>query len=98
MILFSLAEPPARILASRRSFRILACSAALDGGLGAPGDVAGGVSAISRSWYLHTCSRGGMLVCSKSDLLQGHDTDVQILCARARSEVVVRVRIGGKRP
>jgi hypothetical protein len=32
VILFSLAEPPALILASRRSLRMRACSAALDGG------------------------------------------------------------------
>jgi hypothetical protein len=32
VILLSLAEPPARILASRRSLRMRACSAALDGG------------------------------------------------------------------
>ncbi len=32
VILFSLAEPPALIFASLRSFRMRACSAALDGG------------------------------------------------------------------
>ena len=46
VILFSLAEPPARILASRRSFRMRACSAALDGGVLGSEDGGGGVSAI----------------------------------------------------
>jgi hypothetical protein len=32
VILFNLAEPPALILASRRSLRMRACSAALEGG------------------------------------------------------------------
>jgi hypothetical protein len=42
VILFSRAEPPARIFASRRSLRILAWSAALDGGvLGVPGSEEG---------------------------------------------------------
>lgn len=51
VILFSLAEPPALILASRRSLRMRACSAALDGGeLASPGDEEGTgvVSAIFR--------------------------------------------------
>lgn len=43
VILFNLAEPPALIFASRFSFRSLACSAALDGGLLAGST---GVSAI----------------------------------------------------
>jgi len=53
VILFNLAEPPALILASRRSLRIRACSAALEGGelagtLGEEGmaGVSGVVSAI----------------------------------------------------
>ena len=47
-ILFSLAEPPARILASRLSLRIRACSETLEVGVSAPGDDdgIGGVSAI----------------------------------------------------
>jgi hypothetical protein len=46
VILFNLAEPPARILASRRSFRMRACSAALEGGVLGSEDGGGGVSAI----------------------------------------------------
>jgi hypothetical protein len=46
VILFNLADPPARILASRRSFRMRACSAALDGGVLGSEDGGGGVSAI----------------------------------------------------
>jgi hypothetical protein len=53
LILLSLAEPPALILASRRSLRMRACSAALEGGelAGALGEedtmgVSGVVSAI----------------------------------------------------
>jgi len=46
VILFNLAEPPARILASRRSFRMRACSAAFDGGVLGSEDGGGGVSAI----------------------------------------------------
>jgi hypothetical protein len=50
VILFNLAEPPARILASRRSFRMRACSAALDGGVLGSEDGGGGVSAIFGYW------------------------------------------------
>lgn len=47
VILFNLAEPPARIFASRRSLRIRAWSAALEGGvLGSEEGTGGGVSAI----------------------------------------------------
>jgi hypothetical protein len=51
VILFSLAEPPALIFASRRSLRMRACSAALDGGelaLLGDEDGTGVVSAILR--------------------------------------------------
>jgi hypothetical protein len=72
VILFNLAEPPARILASRRSFRILAWSAALDGGVVVPEDGAGGVSAILgilRPGISLCCRRNGFvrwLACSSS--------------------------------
>lgn len=46
VILSNLAEPPALIFASRFSFRSLACSAALDGGLLAGSAEGVGVSAI----------------------------------------------------
>lgn len=46
VILFSRAEPPARILASRRSLRSRACSAALEGGVGGSEDMVVGVSAM----------------------------------------------------
>lgn len=46
MILFKRAEPPALILASRRSLRIRAWSAALEGGVLVPEEGGGGVSAI----------------------------------------------------
>jgi len=46
VILFRRAEPPARILASRRSLRMRACSAALEGGVLGEEDGAGGVSAM----------------------------------------------------
>jgi hypothetical protein len=45
-ILFKRAEPPALIFASRRSLRMRAWSAALEGGVLASDEVAGGVSAI----------------------------------------------------
>lgn len=51
VILFSLAEPPALILASLRSLRMRACSAALEGGeLATSGDEdgTGVMSAMSR--------------------------------------------------
>jgi hypothetical protein len=47
VILLRRALPPAFILASRRSFRMRACSAALDGGVLGSEDICGGVSAIS---------------------------------------------------
>lgn len=46
VILFNLAEPPALIFASRFSFRSLACSAALEGGLLAGSAEVVGVSAM----------------------------------------------------
>ena len=46
VILLSRAEPPALILASRRSFRIRACSAALEGGVLASEEATGVVSAM----------------------------------------------------
>lgn len=49
VILFSRADPPARILASRRSLRSLAWSAALDGGVGGSDDMVVGVSAMARA-------------------------------------------------
>jgi hypothetical protein len=48
VILFNLADPPARIFASRLSLRMRACSAALDGGVLASEDAMGVVSAILR--------------------------------------------------
>jgi hypothetical protein len=44
--LFKRAEPPARILASRRSLRMRACSDALDGAEVASDEGGGGVSGI----------------------------------------------------
>lgn len=49
VILFSRADPPARILASRRSLRSLAWSAALEGGVGGSDDVTVGVSAMAET-------------------------------------------------
>jgi hypothetical protein len=49
VILFSRADPPARILASRRSLRSLACSEALEGGVGGSDDVTVGVSAMAET-------------------------------------------------
>jgi hypothetical protein len=46
VILLSRADPPALILASRRSFRMRACSAALEGGVLGAEDETCGVSAI----------------------------------------------------
>ena len=46
MILFKRAEPPALIFASRRSLRIRAWSAALEGGVLVSDEAGGGVSAI----------------------------------------------------
>lgn len=48
--MFNLAEPPARIFASRRSLRIRAWSAALEGGVLGSEEGAGGVSAILSSY------------------------------------------------
>lgn len=45
-ILLSRAEPPALIFASRRSLRMRACSAALEGGVLASDEAGGGVSAM----------------------------------------------------
>lgn len=53
MILFRRAEPPALILASRRSFRILAWSAALEGGVLGCGDEVG-VEVEGMLQYVHS--------------------------------------------
>jgi hypothetical protein len=47
VILSSRADPPARILSSRRSLRSLACSAALEGGVRGSEDVVVGISAMA---------------------------------------------------
>lgn len=46
MILFNRADPPARILASRRSLRMRACSDAVEGGVLGSDDAFGVASAI----------------------------------------------------
>jgi hypothetical protein len=57
VILFNLAEPPALILASRRSLRMRACSAALEGGeLAVLGEDGTGVPSAIFEVRLRLCS------------------------------------------
>lgn len=69
-ILFSLAEPPARILASRLSLRIRACSETLEDGASEPGDEdgMGGVSAILMSWVWYANITLGEAFCLPGEI------------------------------